>query len=354
MSADKYVSSLATGGGAGTLGDPYALWELRTASIINDDVIGVLDDGVYTPNMANVVGNVWCLVGAGNQNLTIMPLDEDGNYDPDARIRIDATGLTGVVAVLQLRGQFNQLIGAEIDGGGAGIVVSDGGNTVAHCKVTNAAGNGVSLNARDLKVINTLCEDCGSNGFSLGGFDAISLIDCAAIGNGAVGFSGTFGTRYAALTRCIAQDNTGRGFSVGTSCLISRCTARDNGGDGFHESANNNLYLDINAAGNGGYGVNLLSTGARSVVLRPFFGSGGDANTLGQSSVAGEVFGAASGDPAYAAADDSTPGASSDALGVGWPSVYKVNGSTGVDAGAIQAADATQSDASRAAMMGVF
>lgn len=359
MSADVYCSALASGGGTGSFGSPLTLYELRTAGLSNNDVIGCLDDGTYTADQADASGSAWCAVGLGLTNLTILPLDAAGNFDPTARIRVDASALNSFTAAFLLQGQRHHVFGLEIDGdstgAGSGLVVQAPGSQVAHGVFEGVGSSGVSILSADVAVLNCVCQDNGSHGINMGSVDGIKVLDSLLKDNAGDGIAAaSASTQYALIARCIAQGNTGRGIEVGINCMVSRCTARDNGSDGFYEASDGNTYHAIMATGNGGWGINLDSGGNRSVVLQPFFGSGGAANTLGQSSIAGEVFGAVSGDPAYTSSTDSTPGASSDALDEAQPGAYLVNGSTDADCGAIERAANTTNDSGRAETIGVM
>jgi hypothetical protein len=132
----------------------------------------------------------------------------------------------------------------------------------------------------------------GSNGANQGGFEFYGhCIRCIAHDNTGSNSSGfVLGFTHAACESCIADTNGSHGFKdiSGSETKLKNCDAYNNTGDGINLAGSTANWIEnCNLIKNGGYGINLDGNSIACTVINCGFGSGSEANSSGQTNIAG-------------------------------------------------------------------
>jgi len=360
--ADYWVSPTATSG-AGSFADPWTLAQLGGATIGNDDRVFIIE-GSYT--LAGTSGLTLC--ASGESQCQFIVVKANGDFDPDARAVIDATAVTSGVAIT-FEGDKSQVFGLVVNGcnGSNGILVDADDCCLVCCAVTDSTGVGINVVGNGNKLILCRSEDNNNDGFIISTATSGLFVHCISNDNVSDGFTVAASSDRVHFVRCIAYGNNNTGFTLDGNCSAIHCTAYNNGSHGFWCVDDHNLLVNVASWDNGGFGLNFdeETSQARDMVIRPFIGTGADANTSGPfdaddggtdtgvwdytgiiaaalggdgASQTGVVFGPVGGLATVASGTDLTPVTGSPMIDAGVALPYTARGDNTIDLGAIESA----------------
>lgn len=264
--ATVYVSSLAGGGGDGSLGNPWTLTEAAANYNAGDD-IRIMADGTYS------IGATVTFAKNGNTiNTThICGATSSGVVD-GTRPTLQATA--GGITILSTSGLFCEAKYLILDGNSQTTVNGIVGGTATNVWGCRATGfDGVGIRAQLQSQIE-LCEadNCGV------GLDAGAH---TMFGNTA--HSCTTGMKCGKATLCVSWNNSGNGFEISDNNVAGEayfCVAHGNGGDGIQFVANSGSVINSILTSNGAYGIDVSAVDNSRVIRSAFYD-----NTLGTTDI---------------------------------------------------------------------
>jgi hypothetical protein len=203
------------------------------------DIATLPGDGTYL-HVVSVSGSYFL-----SGNLTNAASGKGGIVIAANDVTIDLAGFSvtnsGASPVEGIRGAGKRLTlhNGSVRGWSKGVTCNLGGGSFDHLMLT---ANSVGMEADRSSISDCVAEDNSQRGFSAG---SSTLTWCAARNN----YLGFFLGDNAILTDCVATANSNSGFSVlATNCILHRCSATGNS-DGF-TFAGGNSFIDCVAASN--------------------------------------------------------------------------------------------------------
>ncbi|MCB9849128.1 MAG: right-handed parallel beta-helix repeat-containing protein [Phycisphaerales bacterium] len=268
---EKYVTNSASGGGDGSVGDPWTLDE-AAANASAGDRVNVLT-GTYIRSATLEPANdgtrdgpvVWrgYTTTPGDANVPVVTLDSDGSG----------------IRILDCAKAYHRFECIAVTGNGSGGpiawgMVLDGDHNIAWRCRAYAVRRGISLGGMGSVALGCEAGDFTSaSGIELGGDNTLAIGCHVHDGTNGIGFSGdsTGGAFY-----CLARACTGAGFTFafgggGFAKLVAHCVAHGNGGDGVNSIGSPDgappVILNTILTANAGYGVGTTATSKAHAML---------------------------------------------------------------------------------------
>jgi hypothetical protein len=247
------------------------------ATIANSDRVFMIE-GAYA--LAGTSGVAF----TDNDNCQFIAVKANGDFDPTARVTIDASAVTSGAGVT-IGHDNTQVFGIVVNdcGGTSGIQVSGADCSLVCCEANGNDTNGFNVGGAGCRLVYCKAEDNGADGFSVASAASVLHVHCLSFDNTSDGFSFSSSGNRASYVRCVAYGNNSVGFVLHEDATAVHCTAYNNGSHGFSLSSDFNLVVKTSAWSNGGFGINYdeATSPQRDLVITPWLGTGADANTSG-------------------------------------------------------------------------
>lgn len=220
---EYYVSALASGGGDGSVGNPFtlaeAIAEINTPTVWADgDRMNLKNDGTYTTSGITISNE-------GNVSAFSTISGYSSNPGDGGKATILRSG--GSSHLILISGRFWNIDSFILDGNNSGLdnLRSWGITNISFKNVEskNAGDNGFVANSIKTSVFNCYSHDNANYGFAYG-----NCFNCIAYNNGNSGFY------LASAINCISKDNSGVGFiNNDTYISVINCIADNNAEHGI-------------------------------------------------------------------------------------------------------------------------
>lgn len=216
-----YISSLASGGGDGSIGSPWTWLEMfakiNDLTVLQDSTCWVKSDGVYLSS-----GEALSVGGAAQAYIFIKGYSSA--IGDNGRFTVRRSGGTGdLIDVAKIYvGLYNCI--ADGQSAGANNIVAYRAGLVVNCISYNAGTNGFSGGySSRTNFVKCLAYNNGGSGFLYG-----KGVNCTSYGNGQYGFGIMLVT-----DNCVARNNTLEGFVHWDESININCISDNNLGDGL-------------------------------------------------------------------------------------------------------------------------
>lgn len=259
--ATCYVSSLATGGGVGSLADPWTLQEAADSAAAGDDVM-VMDDGTYS-----LSSRLEFNTGQGlSHRIAFFAANSNGVVD-GSRVTLDGGGSLDNLLITLTDGLNLYFSGFDFTGATDKTIdlsfYTNGSRIIFdNCRFTGSPTYHVysreGFNGFRFSIIRS--SFTGATAYALANqADNLlgKVIGCRIFNNG--GGVSTTGSTDTEIDGCLIYNNTGPGIDADGSfhARITNCVISGNGGDGVSAAGVDRMSIrETIFSNNGGYAVN--------------------------------------------------------------------------------------------------
>jgi len=214
-----YVSPTATGGGVGSVGNPWTIDEMEAS--VNGGTIAAGDRVNLKDNAVHLTSGIG-ITKAGSYQANIIYEGYTATPGDGGRATVERSG--GTAILWQQGGGYSLLRNLIFDGQAAGAytLYLQATYTAAHyVEIKNSGGVGVTAGFPYSHMF-----DCYAHNNAGDGFENCIALNCFSASNGGIGFD------QCDTYDCISKGNTGKNYNIGWH-RATRCISDGGANDGF-------------------------------------------------------------------------------------------------------------------------